>query len=88
MTQLTSDVAVISFRHQISTGHLMLYSRHPKRTVPSFSSSSLPTMSQLVLFVFRLPFAARSSMSHLAIRHYLLAMLPDEGRSGFQPLSA
>jgi hypothetical protein len=33
MTQLTSRIAVISFRYEISTGHRMLYSGHPKRTV-------------------------------------------------------
>ena len=32
-------------------------------------------------FMFRLSFAARSSMSYLAIWHYLLAMHFDDGRS-------
>ena len=32
MTQLTSVGAMFSFRRQISTGHRMLYSGHPKQT--------------------------------------------------------
>jgi len=33
MTQLTSAGAMLSSRRQISTGHRMLYSGHPKRTI-------------------------------------------------------